>query len=48
MAAHQSRIENDSDTYFVGSRLGGVLDLQGLLACGKARPKKMVPFFSDS
>ena len=48
MAAHESRIENDSDNYFVASRLGGLLDLQGLLACGKARPKKMVPFFPDS
>jgi len=45
MAAHESRIENDSNTYFVGSRLGGLLDLQGLLARGKVRPKKWLLFF---
>ena len=41
------RIIHDFDTYFGGSRLGGFLDLQGLLARGEARSKKMVPLFSD-
>ena len=40
-------IIHDFDTYFGGSRLGGFLDLQGLLGRGEARSKKMVYLFSD-
>ena len=40
-------IIHDFDTYFGGSRLGGLLDLQGLLACGETRSEEMVSLFSD-
>ena len=41
------RIIYDFGTCFVDCRLGGLLDLQGLLACGEARSEEVVSLFSD-